>query len=143
MSSLYPRDIPPWARSLFLLLVAAFGAYGAGTIVGLVIAVRENAPVVIVEPHLFSPLLLGVPLGLVTLAAHSTGDRAARRLIGIGGFAAIAVAGIPIEISLEQSTSAYLRGNAYARCAVLDQVRHERHGISFARAWARPGDCRG
>ena len=107
----------------------------------LVVAVSSGSRIVIVELHLFSPLLLGIPWGLVTLVAHSTGDRTMRRLIGIGGFVVIAAAGIPIELSLETSTSGYLLRNQYARCAALDQVRHERNRTSTAEAWAKQGYC--
>jgi hypothetical protein len=102
-------------------------------------AISSGSGIVIVEPHLFSPLLMGVPLGLVTLVGHSTSDRKMRCLIGIGGFIVIAVVGIPIELSLEKSTSNYLLRNQYARCAALDQVRHERNRTSTAEAWAKQG----
>lgn len=74
MRDLYPRVLPPWARPVCLLLVAGLGAYGVWTISELVIAVGSGSGVVIVEPHLFLLLLMGVPLGLVTLVADSTGD---------------------------------------------------------------------
>lgn len=65
-----------------------------------------------------------------------------RCLIGIGGFIVIAAIGIPIELSLERSTSDYLLRSGYARCAALDQVRHERHNrTAIAQAWAKQGYC--
>ncbi len=141
MSALYPRVLPLWARPVCLFIVAGFGIYAAWTITELFMAVSSGSGIVIVEPHLFFPLLIGVPLGLVTLAAHSMGDRTVRCLIGIGGLVVIAAVGIPIELSLERSTSDYLLRSEYARCAPLDQVRHERNRTAIAQAWARQGYC--